>query len=203
MLVGKIPARGPVQGPRAAWGFLVMIRFLTPRRKVLWFACAVLSFLVPSALLSPKVSAQGKKEIDWAMLLPDEPGKEFVTAWCVGCHSLAHMVVGKRNKDAWYGSVGAMIGEYNAPIPEEDTEAIADYLARVSGENNPVSEVPMDVNSAPPAALKRLKFLNGQQIDAIVQQRSKSKFSSMQDVHKLLKLNPEQAELCDTYLQVG
>ena len=143
-----------------------------------------------------------KKEIDWAMLLPDEPGKERVMAWCSGCHPLSRIVLQYKDKDAWVGTVRTTIGQYEALVPEEDVEPIAEYLARFAGENNPITEVPMDVNSVSAEGLKRLRFVSSPQIELILQRRSEEKFRSLEEVRKLLKLTEDQFELFETYLQV-
>ena len=66
--------------------------------------------------------------------LADAPGKDKAMA-CVACHSLDYIQMNSRfmNKAGWTASVNKMINVFGAPIPKEDVEAIATYLARNYG----------------------------------------------------------------------
>ena len=95
-----------------------------------------------------------------------------------------------------------MVDEYRAQIPEEDIAVIVEYLARFVGEDNPITEVPMNINRIPGEGLRRLEFLTAQDVEAIVQFRSKKKFESLAEVQKLLELDSDQWDLVQTYLKV-
>ena len=62
--------------------------------------------------------------------LKDGPGREKAQA-CVTCHSLDYIQMNSRfmDKAAWTASVNKMINAFGAPIPKEDVDAIATYLA--------------------------------------------------------------------------
>ncbi|MEW5881569.1 MAG: cytochrome c [Pseudomonadota bacterium] len=66
--------------------------------------------------------------------LPDGPGKDKV-GQCVACHSLDYIAMNSRflDKAGWTASVNKMINVFGAPIPKEDVEPIAAYLAQHYG----------------------------------------------------------------------
>jgi hypothetical protein len=68
------------------------------------------------------------------VVLKDAPGKEKLMQ-CVACHSLDYIQMNSRflDKAGWTASVNKMINVFGAPIPKEDVEPIADYLAQNYG----------------------------------------------------------------------
>lgn len=66
--------------------------------------------------------------------LSDGPGKEKAQA-CGACHSLDYIQMNSRflDKAGWTGSINKMINVFGAPIPKEDVDAIAAYLAQNYG----------------------------------------------------------------------
>ncbi len=66
--------------------------------------------------------------------LKDGPGKEQAMQ-CIACHSLDYIQMNSRflDKAGWTASVNKMINAFGAPIPKEDVEAIAAYLAQNYG----------------------------------------------------------------------
>ena len=68
------------------------------------------------------------------VVLKDAPGKEKLMQ-CVACHSLDYIQMnsGFLDKAGWTASVNKMINVFGAPIPKEDVEPIADYLAQNYG----------------------------------------------------------------------
>jgi len=169
-----------------------------PHRGVVLAVCLLLG-LVFGADGSGQSS---KQEIDWVALLPEGDGKNSVLTHCMGCHGLDRIVVQQRDQGAWLGTVGMMTGEYSAMLPEEEIAPITEYLARVAGEDNPLTEVPMDVNTVAENGLRRLPFLSEEAVKRIVESRAQGKFKSLEDVQALLKLQPEQAALVPVYLKV-
>ncbi|MGH8765322.1 MAG: cytochrome c [Burkholderiales bacterium] len=61
-------------------------------------------------------------------------GRDKVQA-CGACHSLDYIQMNSHflDKAGWTGSVNKMINVFGAPIPKEDVDAIASYLARNYG----------------------------------------------------------------------
>ena len=159
--------------------------------------------LVPFVYTAMSKSApQSQTEIDWAMLLPDDEGRNSVLSNCANCHGLDRIVLQRRDKDFWLATIGRMAGDFGANVPEEEIEPIADYLARHAGENNPVTEVPMDINTVAESGLRRLRFLSNLDVNRILQYRLSRKFQSIADVEKLLESNPEQASRLRVYVAV-
>jgi hypothetical protein len=66
--------------------------------------------------------------------MPDGPGKDKV-GQCAACHSLDYIAMNSRflDKAGWTASVNKMINAFGAPIPKEDVEPIAEYLAQHYG----------------------------------------------------------------------
>ena len=62
--------------------------------------------------------------------LTDAPGREK-TAQCGACHSLDYIRMNSRFLDlaGWTAVVNKMINAFGAPIPKDDVDAIARYLA--------------------------------------------------------------------------
>ncbi len=68
------------------------------------------------------------------VVLKDGPGKDKAMQ-CVACHSLDYIQMNSRfmDKAGWTASVNKMINVLHAPIPKEDVETIANYLAQNYG----------------------------------------------------------------------
>jgi hypothetical protein len=66
--------------------------------------------------------------------LKDGPGKDKAMQ-CIACHSLDYIPMNSRflDKAGWTAEVNKMINVLKAPIPKEDVEAIAGYLAENYG----------------------------------------------------------------------
>lgn len=60
--------------------------------------------------------------------LPDGPGKEQVATLCNGCHGLTRVMSSGYPQAHWY-TVVRMMTNFGVPIPPEQTNLIADYLA--------------------------------------------------------------------------
>lgn len=69
-----------------------------------------------------------------AIQLKDGPGRDKVTQ-CVACHSLDYIPMNSRflDKAGWSTSINKMITVFGAPIPKEDVDIIATYLAQNYG----------------------------------------------------------------------
>jgi hypothetical protein len=66
--------------------------------------------------------------------LKDAPGRDKAMQ-CGACHSLDYIPMNSRflDKAGWTASVNKMINAFGAPIPKEDVDAIASYLAENYG----------------------------------------------------------------------
>ena len=68
------------------------------------------------------------------VMLKDGPGKDKAMQ-CAACHSADYIPMNSRflDKAGWTASVNKMINVFGAPIPKEDVETIASYLAQRYG----------------------------------------------------------------------
>lgn len=75
--------------------------------------------------LAGTASAQESK-----VQLKDGPGKDKASQ-CAVCHSLDYIEMNSRflDKTGWTAEVNKMINVFGAPIPKEDVDTIASYLA--------------------------------------------------------------------------
>ena len=81
------------------------------------------------ALLATPAAAQEDK-----IVLKDAPGRDKAMQ-CAACHSLDYLPMNSAflDKAGWTASVNKMINAFGAPIPKEDVDAIASYLAENYG----------------------------------------------------------------------
>ena len=62
------------------------------------------------------------------------PGVELVTAQCALCHSLDYIAIQpKLERTAWMATITKMKEKYGAPVPEQSTNSLVDYLAKNYG----------------------------------------------------------------------
>jgi hypothetical protein len=90
---------------------------------------------IRAALLALALAfAAGAQAQEEKIELKDAPGKDKA-AQCGTCHSLDYIPMNSRflDKAGWTASVNKMINAFGAPIPKEDVEAIATYLAQSYG----------------------------------------------------------------------
>ena len=63
-------------------------------------------------------------------IFPDGPGSDVVNSYCLVCHSAAMALAQPAmTRSAWEAEVQKMRTAYKAPIPEEQIQTIASYLA--------------------------------------------------------------------------
>jgi len=80
------------------------------------------------------LAAAGVCAQETKVMLKDGPGKDKAMQ-CAACHSLDYIQMNSRflDKGGWTASVNKMINAFGAPIPKEDVDAIAGYLAQNYG----------------------------------------------------------------------
>lgn len=88
------------------------------------------SFVAVAALCA----ASGALAQESKIALKDGPGRDKAMQ-CLACHSLDYIPMNSRflDKAGWTASINKMINVFGAPIPKEDVEAIAGYLAQHYG----------------------------------------------------------------------
>ena len=88
------------------------------------------SLIVCAALLAAGAAVAQESKVQ----LKDGPGRDKANA-CIACHSVDYIQMNSRflDKAGWTASVNKMINAFGAPIPKEDVETIASYLAQNYG----------------------------------------------------------------------
>ncbi|MBI3525343.1 MAG: photosystem P840 reaction-center cytochrome c-551 [Betaproteobacteria bacterium] len=101
----------------------------------------IFSILGLAALSASAVAGEDKIQ------LKHGPGSELVAAHCVMCHSLDMIQINSPflKRGQWEATVTKMKKVMGAPINDEDTAKIVDYLTKYYGAETP---------PAPPAAAK-------------------------------------------------
>lgn len=122
----------------------------------------------------PKSLAGGVTEgpkINWGALLPEGDGRSEVEVSCSGCHDLRQVLTQKKTKANWDATVRKMVSAYQAPVDPADIPSVVEYLAKNFNDNNPIDQLPMNVNTCSEAALERLPGINKDLAEAIVASR--------------------------------
>ena len=67
------------------------------------------------------------------------PGVDLANGQCLTCHSAEYVTTQPRDKPLafWKAEVEKMRKVYGAPVPEDQIQAIAEYLTRSYGSGNP------------------------------------------------------------------
>ncbi len=66
------------------------------------------------------------------------PGAELAAMHCMTCHSAEYISTQPSlTRAAWKASVEKMRGKFGAPVPEDQVEKLADYLAAAYGKAEP------------------------------------------------------------------
>lgn len=88
--------------------------------------------LVTFAVLAATFTAAHAQESK--VQLKDAPGRDKAMQ-CIACHSVDYIQMNSRflDKAGWTTSINKMINAFGAPIPKEDVETIAEYLAQNYG----------------------------------------------------------------------
>ena len=170
-------------------------------RTTVLLICLLLLGSVWLADVTPLPAQKGEAEADLSLLLPEEEGKILVAAYCSMCHSLKNTLVGARSQQQWANTIDKMVFEYNAPISEEEAESISSYLEKHAGLENPLKDIPMDLNSVSRRALARLPFLSAQDQQNILELReSKGPLTDMKQLAEVL--DSETLEKLRPYLKI-
>lgn len=89
-----------------------------------------------AAALSLALALAGATAQESRVMLKEGPGKDKAMQ-CIACHSLDYIQMNSPflNKAGWTASINKMINVFGAPIPKEDVEIIAAYLAQNYGKS--------------------------------------------------------------------
>jgi competence ComEA-like helix-hairpin-helix protein len=76
------------------------------------------------------------------------------------------------------------------------------YLAKNFGEENPIDQLPLDINTCSAAALARLPGLNSELADAIVERRkAKGGFAAVDDLLQVRGMDAGKVEKLRMYVK--
>lgn len=138
----------------------------------------------------------GAQPIDWTPLLPPGPGREHVTALCSNCHTPGILVLQRRTTKMWRDFLLGMNAARRTPSelcaciggPLDDTELalVTQYLSTAFNKDNPIDQLPLNVNTASAAALARLPGLTDADVQRLVARRLQRPFASKDDIARLL-----------------
>jgi hypothetical protein len=162
---------------------------------ILLYACSLATVQgIPRASQSP--SARGVEPIDWTPLLPPGAGREHVTALCSHCHTPGVLVLQRRTAKMWrdfllgMNSARATGGELCAciggPLDETEIALLTEYLSAAFNRDNPIDQLPLNVNTASPRALARLPGLSEADIRKLVEHRARAAFVSKEEIRRVL-----------------
>ncbi|MEX3978268.1 cytochrome c [Paraburkholderia sp. EG287A] len=108
------------------------------RAWTVWAAMAVASIVASSAVLAQSAGRVARDTVEVTLPtgnpFPPGPGSDLANAHCLICHS-AGMVTRQPplTFDEWKAEVTKMRAVYGAPLPPENIEEIARYLATING----------------------------------------------------------------------
>ena len=120
--------------------------------------------------------------------LPDGPGKDAVVQVCGMCHG-AEVVAGHhQSRDEWVSIIQKMITE-GAEGTEEQFNAVLTYLVKNFG---PATRI--NLNQASAADLQSGLGLTEKEAAAIVKQREKAPFKTIEDLKKVPDLDYKKIE---------
>ncbi len=136
------------------------------------------------------------RRTDWTRLLPAGEGREYAAALCNSCHSVALVAVQKRTERGWrlllvgMGTARETDGDWclctGGPLDDHDVDVLADYLGRAFNPQNPIDQLPLNVNTASAEALARLPGLGAPDVRKLVAARAAAPLTSRTQVRRLL-----------------
>jgi sulfite dehydrogenase (cytochrome) subunit B len=85
-----------------------------------------------SAMLLPVLVATSVRAGEESVTLRDDTGSELITTRCVICHSVDYVPMNApvMTRARWEASVRKMIEKFGAPITQDDSAQIVDYLSK-------------------------------------------------------------------------
>ena len=143
-------------------------------------------------------------KVDWSALMPVGEGRADVAISCSSCHDLRQVIIQKKSRANWAATVQKMVSAYQAPLDKEDFPSLIAYLAKNFGEENPIDQLPLDINTCSAAALARLPGLNPELADAIVERRkAKGGFAAVDDLLQVKGMDAGKVEKLRMYVKAS
>lgn len=146
------------------------------------FGVALLKGNKSSAQAPPAAASN----LDWSIFLPAGDGRFQASVYCSQCHSV-QVIAQRRSDDAgWGGIVHRMIDMHAAPIQPDDADAITKYLALELGPSTPKLDLPIHINTAPKEVLNLMGNLTADDVQKILDARSKAKLQDFTALEALV-----------------
>lgn len=135
--------------------------------------------------------------MDWSRLLPDGPGREYVSARCNGCHSVSLLMLEGRTRSDWeyvmrrakviwdlesYEVCACLSG----PLPDDEIAIISSYLGEAFGPQGSFEQLPLNVNTASERSLLRLPGLTRNEVQKLLETRRRAPFRTKRQIEKIL-----------------
>jgi hypothetical protein len=142
----------------------------------------------PAAPASSPNAAQASASpaVDWSIFLPMGDGQSQTSVHCAACHSLQAIVQRRSDEAGWSDIVDRMISTHSAPILPDDATAITKYLAAELTPSTPKLELPIHINIAPKDVLTLMGNLSADDVQKIMDARSKEKIRDFAALETLL-----------------
>ena len=131
----------------------------------------------------------------WSARLALYPGRGAPTDY-----KLALPVLGNASATA----IGVVFRRVATACSVEDFPSLIAYLAKNFGEENPIDQLPLDINTCSAAALARLPGLNSELADAIVERRkAKRGFAAVDDLLQVKGMDAGKVEKLRMYVKAS
>jgi competence ComEA-like helix-hairpin-helix protein len=154
-----------------------------------------------SPLLQKESAGASPAKVDWSMLLPQGEGRSDVAISCSSCHDLKQVIIQKKSRANWATTVQKMVSAYQAPLDKDDSPGLIAYLAKNFGEDNPLDQLPVNVNECSAEALARLPGIDGEQAKTIVEDRqARGEFASADSLLRVKGMDASKLEKIKLYV---
>ena len=124
--------------------------------------------------------------VDWGVMLPPGPGKEYVRSLCNRCHTVGLLMIQKRSGAQWR----LFLEEMNAarqsgsdlcacrggPLDAVEMDIISSYMGEAFGSRNAIRELPINVNAASLQALLLLPGIGRADAEKLIKYRRNRPF---------------------------
>ena len=172
-------------------------------RLVIAFCLLALALFIGG--VSPKAASigdkPGKGKVDWSVFLHPGEGRVEVIISCSGCHGLTQVLTQQKSRSNWNTSVQNMITLNQAPVAREDVPTIVSYLAKNFGSNNPIKQLPMNINKSSVKMLATLPGISVETAQAVVEYRQTSgPFTSVDALLKVKGMNAAKQKRIKPYI---
>jgi hypothetical protein len=96
--------------------------------------------------VKPTAASGGSTKIDLNVLVPPGDGRDLVIENCMGCHSIAPILVSQKTAGEWQGTAVNHRSNLGL-ISDADYKKMFDYLAKYFGPDHKVPDLPADLLS--------------------------------------------------------